>query len=144
VAWTSDLLTGIAVYAAEHGVGEWNPEGIYTADQAGILIARRPPAPDRVIVLDEYLVDDDNTGDATVQLQARFRGAANDPVSAKDLRDDFRDLFNGLPFTRFGGVAVSQMFYTSGATLGFDANDRLELTSNFTIQARHVTALRTD
>jgi hypothetical protein len=143
--WTTELLADIAAYSAAGNVGTWNPQGIYTAGQIGIFLVAVPASPDQIITLDEYgTTDADGTGDVTVLLQARFRGLANKPTTAKDLRDAFRDRFNGLEHVDFGGTHITQMFATPGAPLGFDQNNRLELTANFTLQARHQTALRTD
>lgn len=146
MGWTTDLLTGIAVYAATEidgeTVGDWDPTGVYTADQAAIFLVAIPPAPDRLITLTSYMEDEDGTGDVNVYVQARFRGTRNQPTTAFDLRDAFRDRFNGLDHVTFGGTYVTQMFATPGAVLGFDDNNRLELTSNYTLQARHETALR--
>lgn len=143
--WTTELLTDIAAYAAAGALGVWNPAGDYMAGQIGIFLHAVPSSPDQIVALADYgLIDEDGTGDVTVLVQARIRGQANRPTTAKDLRDAWRDRFNGLEHVDFGGTHITQMFATPGAELGFDQNNRLELTVNFTLQARHQTALRTD
>lgn len=143
--WTTELLTDIAAYSAAGDIGTWNPAGDYTTSEIGIFLYAVPHEPDQIITLADYdVIDADDTGDVTVLVQARFRGQANRPATAKALRDAFRTRFNGLEHVTFGGTHITQMFATTSPDLGFDQNNRLELTTNFTLQARHETALRTD
>jgi hypothetical protein len=144
--WTSDLLIGLAEYAAANGGGTWNPAGIYTSGQTGIMIAASPPEPDKVVILTPYgPLGQWDDGDVLQGLQIRYRGARNDPTSTYDLRDTWRDLLDGIGgdgLVEIGGVLVSQIFAKPGTSLGFDGNVRLEWSDNFHIQAARPTALR--
>jgi hypothetical protein len=146
MTWTKDLITGIAVYSAAGGVGTWSPSGSYTTGQTGILIAKVPPAPNKCIVLTPYgPLEQWDDGDVLQGLQARYRGDPNNPTSTLDIRDAFRDRFDGLGGTGVfdvGAVLVSQIYHDSGTSLGFDGNGRLEWSDNFHIQAARPTALR--
>lgn len=144
--WTTDLLAGIASYGAANGGGTWNPTGVYTSGQTGIVIAMMPPSPNRVVVLTPYgPLGQWDDGDVVQGLQVRVRGDANNPTSTYNLRDTWRDLLDGIGgdgLVDFGGVLVSQIFAKPGASLGFDSNGRLEWSDNFHIQASRTTALR--
>jgi len=145
VGWTNDLLRGIAQYLEDQGVGVYKPTEVYGANDIAIVVGPMPPAPDRVIALQDYTPDGRNQGgDVARQVQARCRGAGNDPGSMNDIRDGVEDKLDGLAWIHLGGVAVQQIFLGPRAELGQDGNQRSEATSNFTIQARRLTALRTD
>jgi hypothetical protein len=144
--WTTDLLTGLAVYGAAGGGGTWNPTGTTAAGQTGIVIATTPPEPDRIVILTPYgPLGQWDDGDVLQGLQVRFRGDPGDPTSTYDLRDTWRDLLDGIGgdgLVDIGGVTVSQIYHDSGTALGFDDNGRLEWSDNFHIQAARPTALR--
>jgi len=146
VTWTKELLVGAAVYSAAGGVGTWNPTGTYTSNQTGILLVSVPLAPNKCIVLTPYgPLNQWDDGDVLQGLQVRYRGDPNDPTSTLDIRDAFRDRFDGLGgdgLFAFGTVTVSQIYHDSGTSLGFDGNGRLEWSDNFHIQAARPTALR--
>lgn len=145
MGWTNNLLRGIAQHLHDAGVGVYKPNDAYAAGDIAIVIGDVPPAPDKVIVLQDYTPDGQNQGgDVAEQVQARCRGDKNDPGSVKDIRDGVRDALDGLAWVHLGGVAVQQIFLSSGTTLGKDGNDRTETTSNFTVQARRTTPLRTE
>lgn len=145
MAWTNDLLRGMAQYAEDLGAGAYKPTEAYGADDIAIVVGPLPPSPDRVIAIEDYTPNGQNEkGDVARQVQIRCRGARNDPGSVRDLRDAVEDIFDGLASVKFNGVAVQQIFLSSGTSLGPDGNNRSETSSNFTIQARRLTALRTD
>jgi hypothetical protein len=151
MSWTSDLLVGIAERLAAQGVGTWNPNGVYTSGQTGIYIAVMPPgdasnsAWDRAIVLTDYDPNGSNSsGDVAPRVQVRCRGLRNDPFSAIDLAAAVRDAIDGLEHVTFGSVEVSGINHISGVPMGIDGNHRHERSDNYDIQARRVTALRTE
>ena len=151
MSWTSDLLVGIAEHLAAEGVGSWNPTGIYTSGQTGIYIAVMPPGIgtndgfDRAIVLTDYDPNGGNSAsDVTPRVQVRCRGVRNDPFSAIDLASDVRDAIDGLEHVTFGSVEVSGINHISGVPMGIDGHNRHERSDNYDIQARRVSALRTE
>jgi hypothetical protein len=151
MSWTSDLLIGLAERLAAQGVGAWNPAGVYAAGQAGIYIAVMPPGNeadsgrDRAIVLTDYDPNGGNSsGDVAPRVQVRCRGLRNDPFSAIDLAAAVRDAIDGLAHVTFGSVEVSGVNHISGVPMGIDGNHRHERSDNYDIQARRVTALRTE
>lgn len=145
MTWTVDLLTGIAETLAAAGAGTWRSDGTaYLTSEVAIAFYAHAPGPDRQIVLSVYdQPDQDGIGDVTVAFQVRVRGT-KDPRVADALDDACIDALDGLQHTTFGAARVYQINRQSGAVLGRDDNDRWERTSNFYIQARRQTALRTD
>jgi hypothetical protein len=143
VAWTNDLLTGIAQHLENQSLGNWDPNGV--SAEVAIVIGPMPPTPNRVIAIEDYTPNGKNQAtDVTRLIQVRCRGAANNPASVRDLRDAVEDALDGLAWVDLGGVAVQQIFLGPRALLGVDGNNRTETTSNFTIQARRTTGLRTE
>jgi hypothetical protein len=151
MSWTSDLLIGLAEHLAAQGVGTLVPSGIYTTGQTGIYFAVMPPGDeadpgwDKAIVLTDYDPNGGNTsGDVAPRVQVRCRGLRNDPFSAIDLASAVRDAIDGLVHVTWGQVEVSGINHISGVPMGTDKNDRHERSDNYDIQARRVTALRTE
>lgn len=145
MGWTNDLLRGIAQYLEDQGAGVYKPNDVYGENDIAIVIGPMPPAPDKVIALQDYTPNGRNQGgDVARQVQARCRGAENDPGSLNDIRDDVEDALDGLAWVKLGGIPVEQIFLGPRAELGQDGNQRSEATSNFTIQAVRTTALRTE
>jgi len=141
VAWSSDLLAGIAELLADRGVGAWRPDGTaYAPDETAIVVGTMPPGPDRVICLNWYPVELlDGHGDVTVGVQVRTR-AGTDPRDVSDLSDAVYDVLDGLAGIQLGGVWVSQIYRRSGeeisAAAGVDTQaDRHERVDNYYIQA---------
>lgn len=151
MSWTSDLLVGIAGHLAAQGVGTFNPAGVYASGQVGIYYAVMPPGDptsngwDQAIVLTDYDPNGGNSaGDVAPRVQIRCRGLRNDPMSAIDLAAAVRDALDGLAHVTFGSVEVSGINHISGVPMGIDGNNRHERSDNYDIQARRVTALRTE
>lgn len=145
MSWTSDLLTGIAQYLEDQGVGVYKPGEAYASSDIAIVIGTVPPSPDRCIVLTDYDPDGGNSsGDVTPRVQVRCRGLRNDPLSAIDIASSVRDALDGLASVTFGQVVVSQINHSSGVPLGIDGNQRHERSDNYDIQARRTSALLTE
>lgn len=131
--YTTNLLTGLAQHLAAAGVGVWNPAGVYTAGQAGIVLGAVPPAPDRIITLTGYGVTDDPTlADTVTGVQVRCRWAGADPRLVDDLADQVFDLWQGSgPLTLSTGVRVLLLQRRSSTSLGTDGNGRWSRADNF-------------
>lgn len=147
MAFTDDLLGGLAQILADAGVGRWNPDGAaYTGEgPPPIVIGSVPGQPDQVITLAAYPVDDEvELNDSTIGVQARARGD-RDPRTVDALDDDVFDKLHGLAnLTLSTGVRVVQIYRTSGTPLGVDGNGRHERTSNYYVQAARPSAHRPD
>lgn len=140
MSFTGDVLTGLAQYLADGGVGTYLPSGAYPpGSDAPIFIADMPGTPDRLIVLTAYPVDDSpSLSDSTVGVQVRTRGAASSAASVDDLDDAVFDRLHGARGITAGAVRIVQVHRRSGAPMGIDGNRRHGRTSNF-----YVTAHRT-
>lgn len=135
MGYTVDLLTGLAQILADGNAGVWDPAGVYTADQVGITITGIPQAPDRIICLTAYPVQDTpGLVDVTAGVQIRIRGT-RDPRVAEDLADAVYDLLHGRSSYTAAGVAVAQSWRQSYAQLGPDGNGRWERSDNYYVQA---------
>jgi hypothetical protein len=112
MGFQTDLVTGLAQLLAAQGVGTWRANGAYVAGETGILLRTLPQAPDRVISLAAYGVDDDPTlSDDTVGLQ-------------------------NLPRTTLAtGVVVTKCYRRSWSSLGQDTNSRWRTSQNFYVTA---------
>ncbi len=151
MSWTSDLLIGLAEHLAAQGAGTFNHGAVYASGQTGIYFAVMPPGDetdpgwDRAIVLTDYDPNGgNNSGDVAPRVQVRCRGVRNDPLSAINLAAAVRDAIDGLTHVTWDSVEVSGINHISGVPMGTDKNDRHERSDNYDIQARRVTALRTE
>lgn len=135
MSFTNDLLAGVAEALAAAGLGVWRPDGPkYQATETGIATESVPQSPDRVIVLSDYQVWDDETyADSTAGLQVRTRVPGTDARSVKDLDDAIYDRLEGLHDVTLGGVRVQNVHRISGTPLGQDSNGRPERVSNYHI-----------
>jgi hypothetical protein len=144
MAFTSDLLSGLAVLLEDAGIGEWHPDGaLYAADEVAITLRALPDKPDRALALAAYpLSDHPSENDSKLGVQVRTRGAGQDPRGADDLGDAVFEVLHGLTETVLGGVYVIQALRQSSAPLGRDESGRFEATSNFHLDVARPTALR--
>lgn len=148
MAWTTDLLTGLAAHLAEHGPDDWawRPTGpAYTAAEVGLVVGRMPATPDRVLALNTYPVRAGALSDVTVGIQIRARGPARTPVTVvNDLTDAVYDVLHGARGLVLGGVPVALLTRRSWTWLGTDAGQREETTSNFYAETAQPSAHVTD
>ncbi|MFI6182532.1 minor capsid protein [Nonomuraea sp. NPDC051191] len=129
------LLTGLAQLLAAGGVGDWDPDGVYTSAQTALTIGGLPPSPDGAIALAMYgtgtSLDDPVNADTVVQVQARMRGGA-DPRLVDDLADGVYDQVHGLADTRLvTGVFVLLAQRRIVAPLGRDDSGRWERADSY-------------
>ncbi|MFB7900207.1 minor capsid protein [Streptomyces xiamenensis] len=131
MTYTSDLLDGVARLLDAEGVGAYRPDGIYTAGDTAIVIADMPPAPDRVICLSAYPVEDSPAlTDTVTGVQVRTR-AGPDPRAVADLDDQALDVLNGSGPHHFGAARVQLIYRQSAADIGADQLGRRERSSNY-------------
>ena len=121
---SAQLRTAVKDALVAAGVGAYRSGGGYTTSDSGpIFYSRMPATPDRVIVITTYPVGLPYlTG-----VQVRCRGAAGSTVPAKDLADAVRPVLHG----REDLPGIEAIVYQSGARMGFDAQDRDEVSLNF-------------
>lgn len=146
--WTTQLLTGLAEYLANGGVGVWHdPDGVlepYAAGETAIVLGAMPPEPERAIVLASYPVAEDLVqADVTVGVQVRIRAGA-DPRDVQDSDDQVFDLLHGMEQCTVGGISIVQCYRRSSAGLGQarDSTARWERVSNYYVDAMRPTAAR--
>ncbi|MFI6909654.1 minor capsid protein [Nonomuraea sp. NPDC050394] len=134
-SWTRDLLSGLAELHAQHGVGVWNPDGVYAGDQVALTIGGLPPSPDNAICFAVYgagtWTDSVTDADAMVQVQARMRGG-QDPRVVDDLADGVYDVLQGLSNCQLAtGVFVLLAQRRIVAPLDRDASGRWERADSY-------------
>ena len=144
--FTSRLLVGGAEYLDASGVGDWNPAGIYTSNQTGILIRAIPPDPDRIVTLAAYPVGGNLPGmaDHLTAIQFRLRGLPGNPRDCDDLADDIYDLLDGAQGLTWGGIPIVQMWRQSYTSLGDDANGRWQRSENYYLDTMRPTSNNSD
>lgn len=144
--FTRDLLTGLAQLLAAADVGDWDPDGVYTADQTGLTIGGLPASPDAAIALAMYgsgtSEDDVENPDTTVQIQFRMR-AGPDPRIVDDLADGVYDQVHGLAnFELVTGAFVLLAKRRLVTPLGRDDSGRWERADSYEIVAHRPSAHR--
>lgn len=131
MGFTSDLLAGVAQLLDADGVAVWNPSGVYTDSEVGIVIGPPSQKPPSLVALAVYnSADDPAASDSTVFLQVRTRAPDDDPRKADDLDDGVFDSLQGLRAT-VNGVRLVYGKRNSSSPLGVDSNGRQERTSNY-------------
>ena len=147
--FSTDLLTGLAVYLAAGGLGAtWSPNGTYTALQTGIVLGTVPQTPDRIITLTSYAVDDAPAlSDSTLGVQVRCRWNGADPRPVDDLADAIFTLLHGKTGLTLGSgasaVTVVQCLRNSAVTFGQDTNGRWSNAQNFYLHVHRPSTNRT-
>lgn len=136
--FTVNLLTGIAQHLENAGIGTFEDAGTANTGTAAIVIIGLPQAPDRIICLTDYPVEDSPVlTDAVLGLQVRVRGTT-DPRVAADLHDAVYNALHGLTGQTFntGASAVNtvDMYRQSSTSLGPDVNGRWERSDNYYIR----------
>ncbi|MGH3586691.1 MAG: minor capsid protein [Pseudonocardia sp.] len=133
--FTRQLVDGLAALLQEAGLGTYRPSGpAYGAGDTAIVAGVMPEAPDRVLLLTPYSVEDTDLPDGITGMQVRMR-AGRDPRDVGDLADDVRDLLHNRRHYQLGGVHVALSWRESQAPLGQDRHGRHELTSNYYLRA---------
>jgi hypothetical protein len=137
--FTTNLLTGLAVYLAAHSIGTWSPTGAYTVLQTGIILGNIPQSPDRIVALAAYPVSDSpSLSDSVIGVQIKCRWGGADPRPVDDLADSIFSLLHGSQQIALStGVTIVQCRRNSGAPLGMDVNERWSNVANY-----YVTVLR--
>lgn len=133
MAYTSDLVLGITDLLVEEQLGVYREDAPYQDGDTAIVQRSMPDAPDRVICLTPYAVDDDVTTDTITGVQIRYR-AGTDPDAVLDLGDQILAVFHNRRGYWLRSVRVAVSWRQSEVLLGQDAHGRDERTSNFYFQ----------
>jgi hypothetical protein len=151
VAWTNDLLTGLAVRLADAGVASWYGDALIPASPPFPPVALRslPDAPDRAYALDAFTEvdeEDPELGDVTAAVQLQSRG--DDPDDVDDIADAAWGALHGARMFTLGSglsaVHVSLIYRRSTARLGVDGHGRYERSCNYYVLAARPNAYRPD
>ena len=135
VSYTADLLDGLARLLAEQNVGTYRPDGRYAPGETALTIAAVPPAPDRVICLTAYPVQDSPAlTDCLTGIQVRTR-AGTDPREVDVLDDAAFDVLHGAGPHTWGAARVQLLYRTASAPIGADDAGRMERTSTYFVRA---------
>lgn len=145
MSFTNDLLAGLAVLLADEAGATWRPTGVYPAGSAWpIFLTVVPAAPDEMIALTAYPVEDNPTvSDVVVGVQLRARGS-RDPRPVQDRLDAAYTVLHGRAGTVIGGITVPLIWRQSGAYLGTDGNGRHEHSHNYYLHANRPSVHRPD
>lgn len=135
MGYSSSLLDGLAQLLDGAGLGVYRPAGIYAEGERAIGFGRLPAAPDEVLWLTTYPVEDTDLPDVITGVQIRMRGG-EDPLALEDLADDVRDLLHNRRHEVIGGVRVELMWRQSQAPMGQDEHGREELAANYYVRAQ--------
>ncbi|MEU0084893.1 minor capsid protein [Streptomyces sp. NPDC006274] len=130
MGYTSDLVSGLAELMTTAGIGVYRPDGVFAADDTGITLGTVPEAPDRLLCLSPYPVEDTGLTDAITAVQVRMR-AGHDPTALADLADDVFDLLHGREGFYLRTVRVGLAWRQSQALMGQDEHGRMELSANY-------------
>ena len=144
--FTTDLLTGLAVYLAAGGIGAtWNASGAYGVLDTGIKLGNIPQTPDRIITLTAYGISDSpslSTSVVGVQVRCRWGGSDKRPVD--DLADSIFDILHGQAGLILStGISVVQALRVSAASLGQDESRRWSTTANYSLTVCRPSTYRT-
>ncbi|MET9138906.1 minor capsid protein [Streptomyces parvulus] len=128
--YTSSLLDGIAGLLQEAGIGLFTPGEVIGGQDTGIFRGVMPDQPDRALGLTAYPVEDTDLTDAITGVQIRMR-AGRDPDAIDDMADAVFAVLHNRRHYSCGGVTVVLSWRQSQAWIGQDAQQRMELTSNY-------------
>ncbi|MER6515196.1 minor capsid protein [Nonomuraea sp. NPDC001636] len=136
MGYTRDVLDGSARLLATAGLGEYRPDGVYGPDESVTAIGygTRPEAPDRILWLNPYPVEDTDLTDAITGLQVWIRTGPN-PLDASDLADGVFAALHNRQGLLFGSTRVALIWRQSQALLGQDPHGRQEMTANYYVRA---------
>ncbi|MFF2014003.1 minor capsid protein [Streptomyces sp. NPDC058195] len=131
MSYTTELVEGLAELLAELGLGRYGPpDEPYPATGTAIVLGVMPAAPDRVICLTPYVIEDTGGTDAITAVQVRMR-AGRDPRDVYAVADAVYAALHGRERVTLRSVPVALMWRQSETSLGLDANGRMEISANY-------------
>lgn len=136
MTYTRDLLHGTATLLADAGLGVYRPGGVYGPDEdiTAIGYGTRPEAPDRILWLNPYPVEDTDLTSVITGMQVWCR-VGPDPLAVADLADGVFAALHNRGRLLLGDTQVALIWRQSQALLGQDEHGRQELTANYYVRA---------
>jgi len=126
--FTSDLLTGLAQYLADAGIGvTYRTSTPYLATETGVFFGLYPTSPDRCVGLNPYApTDEPKVALSHIRVEVALRGIPNDSLDVHDLGDAVFYVLQGAEDMTFGTAHVVQVLRVPGSSNpgGVDANKR--------------------
>ncbi|MFG3349498.1 minor capsid protein [Streptomyces sp. NPDC048018] len=134
--YTRDVLDGLAALLAAAGLGVYRPGGVYAdgEDITAIGYGTRPEAPDRILWLNPYPVDDTDHVDVITGIQVWIRSGP-DPLQAADMADGVFAQLHNRQDVYLGSTRAALIWRQSQALLGQDPHGRQEMTANYYLRA---------
>jgi hypothetical protein len=135
MSFTSDLLTGLAQYLADAGIGvTYRTSTPYLATETGVVFGLYPTSPDRCIALTAYVATDEpKVALSRIRVEFALRGAVNDSLDVHDLGDAIFNALQGAEDLTFGTARVVQALRVISASGGVDANKRSMRSDSYSI-----------
>lgn len=130
MGYSTDFVDGLAQLIRDAQIGVYRVGGVYAATETGITIASVPDAPDRLITLTNYTVDDTDLTDTTTGVQIRMRGGT-DPRDVMDISDAVFDLLHNRRRFVLGSIFVGLCWRQSETPMGVDVHGRIERSANY-------------
>ena len=130
------IVTAIAEYLEELGIGEWDADAAYppTGGKPCIFVQVVPEFPRAIITLSPYRVAAAwPPNDGILGLQVRTRTPGSDPRPTNDLDSKIARALHGIRGTLVGGHRVTKVSLQSSASLGQDENERWGRSANYYI-----------
>lgn len=127
------FLTGIAQLLHDQTSATWRPTTPYQPAEVAVVLETVPQAPESVVVLAAYGVDDDpSLSDTVLGLQVTTRRPGQNPGPGYDLAGEVFDALHGRTETVLsGGVYLVQCLRRSHTSIGQDSNGRWRRVQNF-------------
>lgn len=132
------LLAGLAEWLAANGFGVYRENGMYAADERGIVLAAFPETPNELLSVGLYQPEYTRFSPTSPRrltatgVQIRWR-LAGDPLDGVRLFDRLSQLIDRRALV-LGGITARGL-YRSYGTVGQDANRRWLHTSNWKLTA---------
>lgn len=145
-SWTESLLVGIAELLDAAGAGTYSDGTAYAEGDTAIVLIELPDAPERVICLTDYPIEDDpSNGEGIVGVQVRTRAGRTDPLAPRALADAVFATLQGRRNLSFGAataypVTVSHIYRESATPIGPDSQGRHERSENYYVHVVRTSA----
>lgn len=148
MAFTENLLVGLAEWLDAQGLGEWSTAQISAPTGPVISVNRLPDQHDVSIMLTASPVtSDSHLSDSVVNVQVRTRSVApregGRTTGADNVSDPIFEALHNLRNVDIGGIWVERIDHIGGASMGADDKGRPERSDNYQLELLRPTPLRT-
>ncbi|MFD9879994.1 minor capsid protein [Streptomyces alboflavus] len=133
MSFLTETIDGLARLLAEQRIAVHRPDGVYAAGETAITDTVMPEAPDRIVCLTVYAVEESAAlTDCTVAVQVRTR-AGPDPREVAALDEAVFTVLHGLRHLALPTARITLARRVSTVPLGADTLGRLERSSNYRV-----------